>query len=75
MSAVTLKALHNHLKLLENASELRKRLPASSNPKTLKEGLCETSRLAGVDEARFQDLRLPITSPGSSTTPVCFSPG
>ena len=55
MSAITLKSLHNYLKLLENSSELKRRLPASSNPRTLKEGLCETSRLVGVDEAVFKD--------------------
>ena len=55
MSAITLKSLHNYLKLLENPSELKRRLPASSNPRTLKEGLYETSRLVGVDEAVFKD--------------------
>lgn len=55
MSTVTLKTLHKYLKLLENASELKRRLPTSSNQRTLKEGLCETSRLIGVDEAVFQD--------------------
>ncbi len=55
MSAVTLKTLHNCLKLLENTSELKRRLPTSSNQRTLKEGLCETSRLVGVEEAVFND--------------------
>ena len=55
MSPITLKSLHNYLKLLENPSELKRRLPASSNPRTLKEGLYETSRLVGVDEAVFKD--------------------
>jgi hypothetical protein len=54
MSSVTLKTLHNYLKLLENASELKRRLPTSSNQRTLKEGLCETSKLIGVDEAVFK---------------------
>src|SRR6266481_4888464 len=57
MTAVTLKSLHNYLKLLENASELKRRLPASSNPRTLKEGLYEMSRLVGVDEAVFKDAQ------------------
>ena len=57
MAVVTLKALHNYLKLLENPSELKRRLPASSNPRTLKEGLYETSRLVGVDEAVFKDAQ------------------
>jgi len=55
MSAVTLKTLHNYLKLLENASEFKRRLPASSNPRTLKEGLSETSQLVGLDEAASRD--------------------
>jgi hypothetical protein len=57
MAAVTLKALHNYLKLLENPSELKRRLPASSNPRTLREGLYETSRLVGADEAVFKDAQ------------------
>jgi hypothetical protein len=55
MSAITLKSLHNCLKVLENPSELKRRLPASSNPRTLKEGLYETSKLVGVDGAVFKD--------------------
>ncbi|MCX6928693.1 MAG: hypothetical protein NT154_36595 [Verrucomicrobia bacterium] len=55
MSTITLKSLHNYLKLLENPSELKRRLPTSSNPRTLKEGLNETSKLVGVDEAVFKD--------------------
>ena len=55
MSAITLKSLHNCLKLLENPSELKRRLPTSSIPRTLKEGLYETSRLIDVDEAVFKD--------------------
>ena len=43
MADVTLKSLHNYLKLLENASELKRRLSVSSNPRTLKEGLHETA--------------------------------
>ncbi|SPE61553.1 hypothetical protein SBV1_730025 [Verrucomicrobia bacterium] len=57
MSAVTLESLHNYLKLIENASELKRRLPASSTPRSLKEGLCETSRLIGVDEGLFKDAQ------------------
>jgi hypothetical protein len=57
MSAITLKSLHNCLKLLENPSELKRRLPTSSLPRTLKEGLYETSRLIDVDEAVFKDPR------------------
>jgi hypothetical protein len=53
MAAVTLKSLHTFLKLLENAAELKRRLPTSTNPKSFKEGLHETSRLASVDESVF----------------------
>jgi len=55
MTAITLKSLHNYLKVLENPSELKRRLPTSSNPRTLVEGLYEMSRLVGVDEAVFKD--------------------
>ena len=55
MAVITLKSLHNYLKLLENPSELKRRLPASANPRTLKEGLYEMSRLVGVNEAVFND--------------------
>jgi hypothetical protein len=58
MGVVTLKSLHNYLKLLENAAELKRRLPTSSNPRSLKEGLYETSRLVGVDAAVFNDPQL-----------------
>ena len=57
MAVTTLKALHNYLKLLENPSELKRRLPVSNNPRTLKEGLLETSRLVGVEEAVFKDAQ------------------
>jgi hypothetical protein len=57
MAGVTLKALHNYLKLLENPSELKRRLPAASGTRTLAEGLYETSKLAGVDEAVFKDAQ------------------
>ena len=57
MSTITLKSLHNYLRLLENPSELKRRLPASSNPRTLKEGLYEMSRLVGADEAVFKDAQ------------------
>ncbi|HEY5910648.1 MAG TPA: hypothetical protein VJA21_08605 [Verrucomicrobiae bacterium] len=54
---ITLKSLYQYLRLIENPSELKRRLPASSNPRTLKEGLCETSRLVEVDEAVFKDAQ------------------
>ena len=55
MSAVTLKSLHAYLLLLENSSELKRRLPNAFNPRTLKEGLDEMSALIGVDAAVFKD--------------------
>jgi hypothetical protein len=57
MAVATLKSLHTYLKLklFENAAELKRRMPASSNPRTLKEGLYETSRLVSVDESVFKD--------------------
>ena len=55
---ITLKSLHNHLRLLENSSELKRRLPGSSLPRTLREGLQETSKLAGVDETVFKDPQI-----------------
>jgi hypothetical protein len=58
MPALTLKSLHNHLKPLENPLELKRRLPAASTQRTLKEGLYETSRLIGVDEAVFKDPQI-----------------
>jgi hypothetical protein len=57
MSAVTLKSLHKYLRLIENTAELKRKMPASSSPRTLKEGLCEVSRLVGVDEVVFMEPR------------------
>src|SRR5512141_548675 len=57
MPTVTLKSLHSYLRLIENPSELKRRLPASSNPRTLKEGLYEMSHLVDVDEAVFKDAQ------------------
>lgn len=52
---VTIKSLYQYLRLIENPSELKRRLPPSSGPRTLKEGLYETSRLVDLDEAVFKD--------------------
>jgi hypothetical protein len=49
MAIVTAKALHTHLKLLEKAAELKGRIPTSSNPRALEEGLSEMSRLLSTD--------------------------
>jgi hypothetical protein len=55
MTATTLKSLHTYLRLLENASELKRKMPASSTPRSVKEGLSEISRLVGIDNAVFKD--------------------
>lgn len=57
MADLTLKSLHTYLKVLENASELKRRLPASFSPRTLKEELSEMSKLTDVDDAVFKDAQ------------------
>jgi len=55
MALATLKSLHRYLRLIENASELKRRMSASSNQRSLKEGLSEISKLVGLDDAAFKD--------------------
>ncbi|MGA3284387.1 MAG: hypothetical protein ABSD57_08015 [Verrucomicrobiota bacterium] len=55
MAVATLKSLHTYLRLLENSSELKRRMPTSSTPRTLKEGLYEISKLVGIDNVAFKD--------------------
>jgi hypothetical protein len=55
MAEATLKSLHAHLRLLENASEMKRKMPTSSNQRSLKEGLAEMSRLVGLDSDGFKD--------------------
>lgn len=55
MAVATLKSLHTYLRLLENASEMKRKMPTSSNPRSLREGLYELSRLVGIDQAAFKD--------------------
>lgn len=55
MADVTLKSLHAYLRLLENASELKRKMPTSSTQRTMKEGLNEICRLVGIDDAAFKD--------------------
>ena len=55
MAVTTLKSLHAYLRLLENPSELKRKMPDYSNPRTIKEGLSEMSRLVGLDQASFND--------------------
>jgi len=55
MSDVTLKSLHAYLRLLENASELKRKMPTSSTQRTVKEGWNEICRLVGIDDAAFKE--------------------
>jgi hypothetical protein len=55
MAVATLKSLHAHLKLLENPSELKRKMPATPNQRTMKEGLSEISKLVGIDNTVFKD--------------------
>lgn len=55
MSDVTLKSLHAYLRLLENGSELKRKMPTSSTQRTVREGLNEICRLVGIEEAAFKD--------------------
>lgn len=55
MATATLKTLHKYLRLIENASELKRRMPASSNQRSLKDGLSDIGKLAGNDNGAFKD--------------------
>jgi len=55
MAVATLKSLHAYLRLLENPSELKRKMPDYSNPRTIREGLSEMSKLVGLDNAAFKD--------------------
>ena len=55
MAVATLKSLHAYLRLLENPSELKRKMPDYSNPRTIKEGLFEMSKLVGLDNAALKD--------------------
>jgi hypothetical protein len=55
MAVATLKSLHAYLRLLENPSELKRKMPDYSNPRTIKEGLSEMSKLVGLDNAALKD--------------------
>jgi hypothetical protein len=54
MAVATLKSLHKYLTLLENASEMKRKMPTSSNQRSLKEGLSEISTLVGIDNSAFE---------------------
>ena len=55
MAVTTLKSLHTYLRLLENPSELKRKMPSASSQRSLKEGLSEMSKLVGLDHAAFND--------------------
>ena len=55
MAVATLKSLHKYLRLLESALEMKRKMPASSNQRSLKEGLSEISELVGIDPVAFKD--------------------
>jgi hypothetical protein len=55
MAPATLKSLHKYLRLIENASELKRRMSASSNQRSLKEGLSEISKQVGIENGAFKD--------------------
>jgi hypothetical protein len=55
MAVATLKSLHAYLRLLENPSELKRKMPASPNPRTIREGLSEIGKLVGIDDGAFKD--------------------
>jgi len=52
---MTLKSLYMYLRLLENASDMKRKMPASSTQRSLKEGLSEVSKLVGIDNALFKN--------------------
>ena len=55
MAEATLKSLHKYLRLIENAAELKRRMPASSNQRSLKDGLSEIGKLVGLESDAFKD--------------------
>ena len=57
MAAVTLKSLHAYLRLLENPSELKRKMPSASNQRTIREGLSEMSKLVGLDNGALKDAQ------------------
>lgn len=57
MAEITLKSLHAFLRLLENASELKRKLPGTYNPRTIKEGLFELSKLVGVEMPKLKETQ------------------
>ncbi len=55
MAVATLKSLHKYLTLLESAPEMKRKMPTSSNQRSLKEGLSEISKLVGIDDVASKD--------------------
>jgi len=55
MAVATLKSLHKYLTVLESASEMKRKMPASSHQRSLKDGLSEIGKLVGIDNFAFKD--------------------
>src|SRR5581483_7249302 len=66
MTGMTLKSLYAYLRLLENSSELKRKMPASVSSRPLKEGLVEICDLLGFDKALFKDPQNIARAIGSS---------
>jgi len=52
---MTLKTLYTYLRLLENAADMKRKMPASSSQRSLKEGLSELGKLVGIDNGEFKE--------------------
>ena len=52
---MTLKALYTYLRLLESPADMKRKMPASSPVRSLKEGLSEISKLVGMENGEFKD--------------------
>ena len=57
MAVATLKSLHKYLTVLESASEMKRKMPASSHQRGLKDGLSEIGKLVGIDNFAFKDAQ------------------
>ena len=55
MAVATLKSLHKYLTVLESASEMKRKMPATSHQRNLKDGLSEIGKLVGIDNFAFKD--------------------
>jgi hypothetical protein len=57
MGVTTLKSLHAYLRLLEHPSELKRKMPGTSNQRSIREGLSEISKLIDIDNNAFNDAQ------------------